>query len=66
MTRALSIPPDAAARMMMLVSHDKRSQQPRSESTRNSSGEATVPTHDTAAEDTDSMGTVAGVRVTKT
>ena len=66
MTRALSIPPDAAARMLMLVSHDKKSQQTRRETTRNSSAEATVPTHDTAAEDSGPTEPAAEVGVTET
>lgn len=64
MTRALSIPPDAAARMLMLVSHDKKSQQRRPESTRNPSGDA-MPAHHDIVDGSDSMGAVAEVRGTE-
>ncbi|HRX78464.1 MAG TPA: hypothetical protein P5307_05340 [Pirellulaceae bacterium] len=65
MTRALSIPPDAAARMLMLVSHEKQSKLRRSESTRNLSSNATAPAQDDIADGSDSMASVAEVRETE-
>ena len=66
MTRALSIPPDAAARMMMLVSHDKKSQQSRPASARSPSREATDPALHDIVDGSDSLGAVAEVHVTET
>jgi hypothetical protein len=66
MTRALSIPPDAAARMMMLVSHDKKSQRiTPQQATRDLAGESTTHSKDDVARGDDLLATTAGSRRTE-